>query len=1080
VNALCIGAAYSQSRAITGVVSDSSGEPLAGVVVSVQGSNATSLADMDGRYAIAVSGANPVLVFSYLGYATQEVVIGNRTTVDVTLAEAATGIEGVVVTALGLKRDVRALGYAVSTVTGEDMLKAGTMANPLTTLYGKAAGVGIQSGMAGPTGGVNIKIRGAASLETSSKTRPLFVVDGVPIYDKDSDMSSRGYDPLNSFDYGAGINDINPEDIESLEILKGAKASVLYGSDGANGVVLITTKRGAGTRGLGVSLSYQHTFELPHSYIEWQNEYGEGTSLEFAPLAEGQTVQKISNSRFSFGPKFDGTPIQFYDGSINPYQAYPNNFDDLFQNGHSDTFTAAVTGGNAKGSMRLSYTNMNYSGITSNYWQKRNSISFSGQVKVSDFASFEFSTNLYLIDTHNRYSNLQGIVAHGVHRSYDYNKLKAIYMTEDGYLNRELLENTNDFQGLPDSSKTMIDWWWQQNKNSNLDSKRHNITSARLTLHFTPWLYFVGQGGVDYTDIDYTRKDPMRMKDPYTGGMYSFKRDNSFVQDYYGLLNFENTYMDDRLSVHVYAGPAFNSVADNYIYVGTYGGFNYPEWYSLSNGLAFPGMPEASRVRDHHRGSNVSGSVLGTATVGWEGTYYLEFQARNDWTSTLAKESRSYFYPGVSFTWNFSDNIKIPYLNYGKLFTSFADVGRPAPRYYALQSYSIGVVDRYPDISKVTGSSDLFAGILKPERKREFELGLSSRWFNNRFEFNFSFYTNNVYDQIMSVPLSRTTGAENIRINAGDVKNWGYELYLKGTPVQTKDLKWDIILTMANQGSKVKRLYPGITSKPLGGAGYSVVAEEGKRYGEILMYDYVKNENGDRVVSANGMYALTNEMKPTGKNINPDVFGGFMTDLFWKGAFLHIGLDYKFGGSIFSYTNYYLTGLGLSKNTLPYRDEAHGGLAYYVTDGKTTPALHTDPSTNDKRLYHNGMILPGVKDNGDGTYSPNDIIISSTSYYQSFLSDMSSAFQPDALFRNDYIKLREISIGYTLPKKWSEKLKMQKVTVQLNARNLFYLYKTLPNVDAESALGTSGQNSYHEQSFYPSVRSYGFGVNVSF
>jgi len=1076
---LLVGTAWSQGSQVSGRVTDESGSPIPGVIVGVRGTSANALTDGEGRYTIGPAGANAVLTFSIVGFDNQETTVGNRGVVDVTMTASQTGIEEVVVTALGMKRDTRALGYAISTVKGEDMLKAGTTVNPLTTLYGKAAGVGIQSGAAGPTGGINIKIRGAASLETSSKTRPLFVVDGVPIYDKDSDMSSRGYDPLNSFDYGSGINDINPEDIESLEILKGAKASVLYGSEGANGVVLITTKRGGGTRGLGVTLSYQHTFEQPHSYIEWQNEYGEGQSLDFPDLPAGQTQRKVSNDRFSFGPKFDGQPIQFYDGSINPYQAYPNNFDDLFRGGHSDTFTAAIAGGNEKGSMRLAFTNMKYNGIMENYWQKRNSVSFSGQMNVSKFATFEISSNMYLVDTHNRLPNLQGVVAWGVHRSYDYNRLKAIYRNEDGYFNKELYDDG----GLPSSSKTLMDVWWHQNQDSNLDTKKHNITSARVTLRFTPEVYFVGQGGIDYTDTDYTTKSPIQRNDPLQGGRYAFRRENSFVQDFYGLLNFEKSFIDDNLTVHLYAGPSYRSVADNTIGVSTYGGLKYPGWYSLGNGVSFPGMANAGDVRSHSRGSDVTYSVLGAATVGWKGTYYAEFQARNDWSSTLPASNNSYFYPGVSFTWNFSDDFKIPHLDYGKLFTSFADVGRPAPRYFALKSYDIGFIQQLPDVSTVTGPTDLFAGDLKPERKREFELGLSSRWFSSKLELNFSFYTNNIYDQIMSVPLSNPTGAGNIRINAGNVKNWGYELFVKGTPVMSSDLKWDVIFTLANQQSKVKKLYPGITSKTLGGKGYAVVAREGERYGEILMYDYRRDDAGNRIVGEDGLYELDRTaMKRIGKNISPDVFGGVMTDLFWKGAFLHVGLDYKFGGSIFSYSNFYLTGLGQSANTLKYRDESHGGVAYYVdADGRRVQTEHNRTAGPDgEKIYHNGMILGGVKDNGDGTYSKNDIVANSTAYYQSFVSDMDDAFQPDALYRNDYIKLREISVGYTLPKRWSDKLALQKVTVQFNARNLFYLYKTLPNVDAESTLGTSGSNAWHEQSFYPAIRSYGIGVNISF
>ena len=898
---LSIFTVYAQGININGVVRDAEGDPLPGVNVRVKETNTGVVSDINGRYTIAVPDATAVLVFSFVGFENQEIKVNDRRVIDVSLEESSSGIEEVVVTALGMRRETRALGYAISSIKGSDMVLAGNTVNPLTTLYGKAAGVGIQAGVAGPTGAVNIKIRGAASLNTDQKVRPLFVVDGVPVRDRDSDMSSRGYDPLNSFDYGSGINNINPEDIESMEILKGAKASVLYGGEGANGVVLITTKRGAKTRGLGVTLTYQHTVEKPFSYIDWQNEYGSGETIYAMNQPEGEH-RKIVSSRYSFGPKFDGSPIQFYDGSIAPYQAYSNNFIDLFRKGSSDNVTVAIAGGNDKGNMRVSYTNYNYNGIMENFWQKRNTLSFSGQMNVSDFASFEINSNLYNVQTHNRLPNVQGIVAWGVHRDYDYKKLKDIYLTEDGFINEDLRENS----GLPNSTGTLIDLWWNQNKNSNLDAQIHNITSVRATLKFTPWLYFIGQGGIDVQNIDYTTKSSIYKKDPYRGGRYSFKRDNSFVQNYEGFLNFEKGFINDDLHVHVFAGPSYRSINDNSINVSTVGGLAYPEWYSLGSGTGWPGQDAAGQARGHSRSSEVQYSVLGAATFGWKSTYYVEISARNDWNSTLPPEYNSYFYPGVSFTWNFTENFTIPYVNYGKFYTSFADVGRPAPRYYAYKAYNIGFLPQQTDVRTVTGPNELFAGVIKPERKREFELGLSTRMLEkNRLELNLSFYTNNVYDQIISVPLSPTTGATGIKINAGNIKNWGYEIFAKGTPVMGTNYKWDLTFTMANQYSKVLKLYPGITRIPLGGGGYSVVADEGERYGEILMYDYIRDANGNRVVGTDGGYTLDrSEMKPIHKNVSPDFFGGIMSDFFWKGFYVHIGLDYKFGGSIFSYSNY--------------------------------------------------------------------------------------------------------------------------------------------------------------------------------
>lgn len=1085
---LGIFAAGAQNVSVTGVVTDQTAKPLNGVAVMVRGTSTGVNTDPQGRYTISVP-ERATLVFSAVGFDEQTANVGVRRTINITMRQATIVTDRAVVTALGIRRDTRALGYATSTITGDDMIKAGTMINPLTTLYGKAAGLGIQSSVSGPMGSVNIKIRGAAGLESSSKTRPLFVVDGVPIYDTDGAINSRGYDPLNSFDYGSGINDINPEDIESMEILKGAKASVLYGSEGANGVVLITTKKGTNTRGLGVTMSWQHTWEKPHSYIEWQNEYGEGNSTDwdasFKPK-EGESGfdYHVNSHRQNFGPKFDGTTmIRFYDGTVAPYQAYANNWDDLFQTGHSNTFNAAISGGNDKGNMRISYTRTDYQGTVNNNWQKRNTISFSGRMNVSDFASFEVTSNLYNTDSHNRYGNIQDIVGWGFHRGYNYNLLKDVYLTEDGrYMNREF------YDGMPsgqNSARYLMDWWWSQDHNSNLDSKLHNVSSARVTLQFMPWLRFIGQAGLDYANTNYTTKNPVRYKDTTTGilsgGKYAFKRDNSMVQNLQGILNFEKDYMDDQLSVNVYAGYDFRSSTNNDINVATYGDLKYDNWYSLNNGSSWPAASNAGTVRGHSRGSDVTYGVFGAATVGWKGTYYLEVQARNDWSSTLPPANNSYFYPGVSFTYNFSDDFKVPGLTYGKLFTSFADVGRPAPRYYALKSYTIETVETQPDVNRVSGPSDLFAGDLKPERKREFEIGLSSRWLNNRIEFNYSFYTNNIYDQIMGVALSNPTGASQIRINAGNVRNWGHEFYVKGTPWSTDNWRLDLALTAANQGSKVIKLYPGIKSKTLGGSGYNVVATEGERYGDIMMFNYITAPDGQRVISADGWYTRTTKLENIGKNVTPDVFGGLTGDLSYKSLSFHFGIDYKFGGSMFSYSNYYLTGLGLTKNTLAYRDESKGGLAYYVKDGKNIAANHTDAQgPNGEPIYHNGMVLDGVVDNGDGSFSKNESIINSTTYYTQYLNDGGNNWLPDAVKRNDYIKLREVSLAYTLPAKWARAVKLQKVTVSLTARNLFYFYKTIPNIDPESTAGSSGEWAYREQSFYPTIRTYGFGINVSF
>ena len=1076
-----------QTSTVTGhITGQDTGESLPGVNILEKGTSHGTITDIDGNFKIDVA-PNATLEISSVGYISQEIAVNGRTSIDVVLDPDLTQLGEVVVTALGIERDKKSLGYSISTLSSKEITATGNTVNPLMNMYGKAAGVGVTMGAAGPTGAVDIKIRGAAGLESSANTRPLFVVDGIPIHDEGSNMASRGYDPLNSFDYGSGINDINPEDIESVEILKGAKASVLYGGEGANGVVLITTKKGKKTRGLGVNVNLEHTWNKPHSYIDFQNEYGSGTNeydMAYTTDPNGNQVRDIIKSRYNFGPKFDNsTPIMFLDSIVRPYQAYPDNFIGLFRTGSTDNATVAISGANDKGNMRVAYTHYDYEGILDNYYQKKDVLSFSGKMKASDFATFEINSNLYNINTHNRYPNIQDLVAWGINRDYPFTAIEDMYKNPDG--------SKFDSEGLgwpgQFSPVYLMNILWQQYENSHLDAKFHYIGSIRTTLNFTKNLYFVGQAGLDYTDIAYTTKDPITQYQPVTkGGSYAYSRDNNLVENYRAFLNYDQTFND--INVLAFIGGEYKKEGYNNLGVSTYGNLTYPDFWNLDNSTDWPDYGNRGRVRTNDYGSRVTYSMMGSATLSYKDELYLELQGRNDWSSTLDPKNNSYFYPGLALNWNFTERYKISWLDFGKLRMSWADVGRPAPGYYyAYQSYSTGVINN-SDAYTVNGPSTLFSGDIKPERKREYEIGFDGRLLNDRVETNFSYYTNNVYDQIMGVDLSATTGATSIKINAGNVANWGYEFFVRGSVLSTDKFRWDLTYTMALQRSKVKKLYPGISTKNIGSVGSSVLvtATEGEAFGNIMMYDYLTDGQGNRVVDQNGYYVLDKSDYKKFGNISDNFFGGFMSDFYYKGLNFHVGLDYKFGGSLFSYTNYYTLGMGITNATLPYRDESHGGLAYYVDDatGKKVQWEHNQaapPEARDGLVYHDGVIRPGVVQIG-GTaenpqYAPNETILSAADYYSAYIHDMSQDFQPDNLYKNNYIKLREVAISYTIPESWTSRFKIQKLVVSVIGRDLFYLYKSIPNVDAESALGTG---SYTEYSFFPSVQSYGFGLNVSF
>jgi TonB-linked SusC/RagA family outer membrane protein len=1087
---LCTGIlqALAQQRTVTGVITDAENLPLPNATVQVKNGTAVTQTNIEGRFSISLPTGRVTLLISYVGYADQEVdVAANQNTVTVAM-QSGEGMGEVVVTALGIKRDKRSIGYATSTVKGEELLQAGATLNPALAMYGKASGVGINIGSAGPTGSVNVRIRGAAGLESFARTRPLFVVDGVPIYDNATSQANTTFDPLNSLDYGTGINDINSEDIESIEILKGAKATVLYGSMGLNGVILLTTKKGRKMPGLGMNVSQQMTIEKPFTFIDFQNDYGSGAhALDTATtLINGVRTRTLRPVRFSFGPKFDGGQVMRYDSTMVPYQAHPNNFLDFFQTGRSNRTNIAISGGGAFGSARASFTHTNFTDVIDRANQKNNTFSFNGDFNVSPFARFEFTTNVYSITTRNRRPNIEQLVAWGLNRDYDYNFLRDFYLDQDGY-RREL-----DGYALPPSATRMTGILWEQNQNTDLDKKFHTISSIRTTLRFTPNISFLGQAAVDYTNIDYTTENQITQLLPQTtGGKFQWRKQNVMVQNYQALLQWEKGFMNDDLKVLAYGGWAYQQVNESNVFAGTgENGLRFPDWYSLNNDMQ---GTDLGKLRGIVKGSDLMYGILGSVTLQWKDILYLQMDARKDWNSTLPSSNNNYFYPGASIVYDFTKHLNILPLKYGKLTVAFADVGGGPNvalqnRYFADNSFSVAPIYEGASVIGVFPPSALFLGDIKPFRKREIEVGLTTRWLpQNRIETEFAFYTNNIYDQIIGLNINPGTGYSTANINSANTKNWGIEITLKGAPVVTKNLRWDLTFTGARQGSKVIKLFEGIDEKRIDGINNAVrvVGKVGEAVGDIYMYDFLRDPGGNKVVNANGSYSLnTTEYIKVG-NVNPKMFGGLYSDLNWKGFNLHVGIDYSYGGSVFSYSNQYLMGNGVIKATLPFRDEANGGMAYYIENGtnKKIPWQHNQPAPANAVggiVYHDGLILPGVKEvNSGGTikYEPNDIIISAPAHYQSYISDVSSGWPPDRIFKNNYIKLRELSIAYSIPRKISGMLKLQRLTVNVAVRNLGYIYKSIPNIDAEATLGAG---SFVENSFYPAIRSFLFGINVTF
>lgn len=1088
---------------ITGKVTDENNDPIVGANVLIKGTNDGTITDLDGVFKISAP-KDATLLISFIGYTTQEIAIAGNTNLEVTLLPDETALEDIVVTAMGVERDRKTLGYAITKVKGEELTMAGTSNNPVQALYGKAPGVTIRQSASGPTGGIDINIRGNSGLMVESNTRPLIVVDGAPIFDENTGMRDPANEWSRPTDYGTGINDINPDDIASIEILKGAQASVLYGSEGANGVVLITTKNGAGTNKLKVEASFQSTIEQPVSFLEFQQLYGAGSSIyDIKTIEAGQTYPFANYSQQSYGPAFDANDQRvWWDSIARPYVARPGGYEALLQNGHSNQVNISVINGGEFGNIRFSYTNNRYVGVQNNYQQDKNTFSFMGNFKMSDRFKLNLTTNLYNVKTQNRMREMHGTILDGFQQDAPYEE----YINNNGYLYQEAghpnynyrLDFGDSDYNYPTSRNSLgaiSDYLWERERNSDEDKKNHVIASISPEYKISNAFSIKGQASIDYTNTDFTTEhDNIRVYPELLGGKYKYERRNTIVQNYQAMLDFKKSLINDRLYVFSFVGGSYKKVKENSVYVSTYAdnsstsSFIFPNWFHLNNQHPeqWTTSNRMNEVRGNSFGQNSLYGLFGLASFTWDDVYTLEITARNDWSSLLPPGNNSYFYPGAAFTWNFTELLSeslLPILQFGKLRASFADVGKDAPsRYYAYQSYQAGVVTG-TSASKIEAPSVLFSGDLLPERKREFELGLEMNFFNGRVGIDFSYYTNRNYNKIMGVPLDATTGAGEIRLNAGEIKNDGFEAMLNFVPIKTPDFRWDVSITAARQYSEVVKLYSGIKQRTVATlrGGVYVMAVEGERTGNIYGHSVMRDEQGNQIVNSSGTdYVLDNSERTIVGNVNPDFLGGFTTSLSYKGFTLHALFDYSFGASMFSETNQWMMHNGTHMETLNYRDEAHGGLAYYYDgSGNTVAWQHDQPTPGGEDLYHDGIVLDGVVDNGDGTYTDNTRIVPVRSYYEGFASWASAdkVNAEEVKYDNDYIKLRELSLSYRFPKNLTDKMKLGSIRLNVFARNIGYLYKTIPNLDPEAYVGT---NSFFEAAALPSTRSFGAKLIVGF
>lgn len=1062
-------------RQVSGIVTDiQNNQPLTGVTVQVQNQKTTTLTGADGRFTINVPQGRVTLLLSYVGFGTQTVVVEPGQN-NLTVGMESTGgqMNEVVVTALGIRKEQRKLGYATSTVSGQDIIKTAPT-NFASALYGKAPGVTINSNPGGATSAVSIQIRGISSL--SFQREPLIVVDGVIV--RNGSANNEGYWGGNQKLNGNGILDINPENIESVNILKGAAASALYGSDANFGVIVITTKSGKGyKKGIGVDVNLSGNLEKVSVTPDLQTKYGpgydRGTNIgSFGADDEGwiklnvngqDVVRPIFRSYAQFGPRMDGRQVYWWDGQMRSYSPQEDNWKEFYRTGHSTVANVAINNNTDKMNYRLSYTRNDYKGVQIGGKQEKNTFNLNTTYKITPKLTLDLVGNYINEKVHNRprqiyflTNNFGGFFSPADKMDVYFDK----YQTSKGYKWVDWNSNIDLEERLAYNirAKDFMDFLWNQLANSYDETSNRLIASTTLSYNILKGLNLRGRYGTDYTGFFQENKE--RTTQPLSfGASGGYNTTNNRFQYTYGdlLLSYEQKIVD---KLGVTASVGYQARKEDYRYnsASTRDGLTTENWFSMSASKTTPTSGNS------YREALVKDGLFGMLSFDFNNYLFIEGTLRRERSSTLVPDNNTFYYPGVSAAFELNNAFTLPSaISYSKLRAAWGIVGNPPPAYYSNVVYNAGNIQGVPILTPPT--SGYGNPELKNEEKHEVEFGWENRFLKNRLGFDVTYYNNKIVDQIMTLTVPGTTGATSVVVNVGSMRNYGLELSLYGTPVQGKTINWDSRLNMSFNRNKVLSLMEGLDyldHANIDNGSLLVRSKAGEVAGNIYIYKRKTDDKGNYIINDDGFYVVNYDEQQKAGNIQPNVTGGLMNTVTYKNLSLNFLIDFRFGGQVVSAGLLYGTGAGLYTNSMFGRDAENGGLPYYVdANGKyVRVADNATAGPNGQKVYHDGMILKGVTADG----KDNSTIIDAANYYLSTYTwgswpgYQSGSLYEGAVFDNDFIKMRELSLSYQVPSSIASKLKMQGLSVSLYGRNLFYFRKTLPYLDPEEGVGTNWVN----------------------
>jgi TonB-linked SusC/RagA family outer membrane protein len=1050
-------------RTVSGkVTSAEDGSSLPGVNVVVVGSQQGSITDIDGNYSLQVpEGAS--LNFSYIGYIDFTVAVGAQSVIDVVMETDVTQLTEIVVTALGVEREVQALNYSVSNVEGKGLTEAREI-NLGNSLSGRVAGVNVASPSTGPAGATRILIRGNKSL--NSQNQPLIVVDGLPV-----DNSLGGQAGLwGGRDNGDGLSSISPDDIETISVLKGANASALYGSRGGNGVINIVTKKGTKRKGVGIDFSTNYTFDKLYDQTDLQTEYGSG----HYDTSTGESVkpttlqQAFGDGRSSWGPALDGSSVLQWDGVSRPYSYVGNNFEKFYRTGSTWTNSVSLSGGGDNQTYRFSVTDLRNESIVPNSGFDRTNVTLSTNgtyfkkltLNAKLMYSNEYAKNRPNVsDSPSNATQSVWYVPNNVDvRNYYGPEEKPGSIPEglDPTLYTSVYNQGGDPRGpgmewLPAANNWGQNPYWATYTEIHDDTRERLIGSAQLKYDITDWLWASGRIGMDWFNRRDTNLTPQ-------GTGYNIPGSRSEGIDNVKELNMEWMLGGDhtfgKVGLTVFVGG--NKMHREYERIAANGnGFNVDFFPAINN----------AKSRDFGYGFTESGinSLFGSAEISYGGWLYITATGRNDWFSVLNPEFNSIFYPSIGASWVVSDMLKsMPSaISFAKLRASWAQVGiANVGAYETNLTYGLNTTHLNRPTAGISGAfgygGSLANPLLQPALSTELEIGFDVRLFQDRLGIDFAWYSQETTDDIVDQTISRATGFSSTKINIGKITNKGYEVQLRGTPVEGA-LSWDISVNFAYNKNEIVSLLPGLTE---------IVGEEprtrnafikhivGEPFGAITGREQATDPNGNLVFDSQGRAVADPDFVVIGYGVAP-WSGGINNAFNFKNFNMEFLIDFRAGGDIFSGTNLRMTQNGSTKQSVQGRE-------------------------GEEPLHITGVTNTGTSEAPVWTPVDRDLTPLEAQRYWGQLGDQSNGVSSAWMYSGDFWKLRQVVFGYTFPRKMLGNSPFQRINLAFVARNLWVISKQIDNVDPESAYSAAANAQGLEYFALPATRSYGFNLSIGF